>query len=287
MCASMAALRIFSIGADGIGDRRRRLNETADDVSRHAVILLYSHGFPKGAAQMPHSSRPRSRASGSRTRSCCRRRRRPSRTATSCAPSTPAGAASSPRRSAFIRSSTSTVRRPSSCAPRADSAQLSMQKRPGADRFTRRGTGSSSPTRRSTGGCRSIARIKQAYPTHILVASIMAGSGSDEELAALADAGEGMPGRRRGRARAEPVVPAHGPQGHGIEHRQGHGADFGRDRSREGRRARAGLGEAHAVDDRHRRRGARRVSRRRRRDRLVQHVPVAPADRSRRRSNSR
>ena len=50
---------------------------------------------------------------------------------------------------------------------------------------------------------------------------------------------------------------------------------------------RAGLGEAHAVDHRHRRRGARRVSRRRRRDRLVEHVPVAAARSIPRRSSSR
>ena len=61
-----------------------------------------------------------------------------------------------------------------------------------------------------------IARIKQAHPDRVLVASIMAGSGSDRELAALADAGHGLPGRRRRRARAQPVVPAHGPQGHGL-----------------------------------------------------------------------
>jgi dihydropyrimidine dehydrogenase (NAD+) subunit PreA len=44
----------------------------------------------------------------------------------------------------------------------ADSAHLSMKKRP-APRCTRRGTGSSSPTRRSTGGCRD-RRIKKAFP---------------------------------------------------------------------------------------------------------------------------
>ena len=126
-----------------------------------------------------------------------------------------------------------------------------------------------------------IARIKQAHPDRILVASIMAGSGSDEELRALADAGEGLPGRRRRRARAEPVVPAHGPQGHGLEHRQGSGAHLDRHAGRQGSRARAGVGQAHAVDHRHRRRGARRVSRRRRRDHVVEHVPVAAADRSR------
>ncbi len=41
-----------------------------------------------------------------------------------------------------------------------------------------------------------IAGIKKAYPDRMLIASIMAGSGSDKELAALADAREGVPGRK-------------------------------------------------------------------------------------------
>ena len=41
-----------------------------------------------------------------------------------------------------------------------------------------------------------IAGIKKAYPDRMLIASIMAGSGSDKELAHVADAGEGVPGRR-------------------------------------------------------------------------------------------
>ena len=60
--------------------------------------------------------------------------------------------------------------------------------------------------------------------------------------------------------RAEPVLPAHGPQGHGLEHRQGPGADLDRHAGREGSRAGAGLGQADAVDHRHRRRSARRRS---------------------------
>ena len=43
--------------------------------------------------------------------------------------------------------------------------------------------------------------------------------------------------RRGRRARAESVVSAHGPQGHGLEHRQGPGADLDRRRGREGGRA--------------------------------------------------
>ena len=126
-----------------------------------------------------------------------------------------------------------------------------------------------------------IERIKQAHPDRILVASIMAGSGSDRELEHWQTLARGLPGRRRRRLRAEPVLPAHGPQGHGLEHRQGPGADLDRHPGGEGGGAGAGLGQADAVDHRHRRRGARRLPRRRRRDRLVEHLPVAPAHRSR------
>ena len=105
-----------------------------------------------------------------------------------------------------------------------------------------------------------IAGIKKAYPDRMLIASIMAGSGSDKELAHWQDAREGLPGRRRRCVRAEPVVPAHGSQGHGLEPRQGSGAGVDRHRGREGSREGAGVGEAHAVDDRDRRRGAARRS---------------------------
>ncbi len=191
-----------------------------------------------------------------------------------------AGAASSPRRSACTRSSTSPGRRRSSCAPRPTRRSSRCRSGPGTALHSSWNWELISDKTLDWWVPR-IARIKKAHPTRILVASIMAGSGSDQELRALADAREGVPGRRRRRARAEPVVPAHGPQGHGLEHRQGPGAHLDRHPGRQGSRARAGLGQAHAVDDRHRRRGARRVSRRRRRDHLVEHVPVAAADRSR------
>ena len=55
--------------------------------------------------------------------------------------------------------------------------------------------------------------------------------------------------------------------GHGLERRQGQGARVDRHQGGQGGREGSGVGEAHAVDHRHRRRGARRVPRRRRRDR--------------------
>ncbi len=42
-----------------------------------------------------------------------------------------------------------------------------------------------------------IARIKKAFPDHILVASIMAGSGSDKELRHWQELADRLPGRRR------------------------------------------------------------------------------------------
>ena len=69
-----------------------------------------------------------------------------------------------------------------------------------------------------------IEGIKKAYPDRMLIASIMAGSGSDKELAHWQDLAKALPGRRRRRVRAEPVVPAHGSQGHGLEPRQGSGS---------------------------------------------------------------
>ena len=73
-----------------------------------------------------------------------------------------------------------------------------------------------------------LGRIKKAFPDHVLVASIMAGSGNDTELQHWQDAGDGVPGRRLRRARVEPLLPAHGPAGHGIESRQGQGAGVDR-----------------------------------------------------------
>ena len=63
---------------------------------------------------------------------------------------------------------------------------------------------------------------------------------------ALAHARDVLSGRRRRRPRAEPVLPAHGSARHGVEHRQGSGALLVRHAGREGRRPRAGLGQAHA-----------------------------------------
>src|SRR5437762_3274056 len=99
--------------------------------------------------------------------------------------------------------------------------------------------------------------------------------------APLADARESLPGGRRGRAGAEPLLSPHGPARHGLEHRKGRGAHLGRHAGRQGGRAGAGLGEADPFDDRHRRRGARRVPRRRRCDLLLQHVHFAAGDRPR------
>ena len=64
----------------------------------------------------------------------------------------------------------------------ADSAQLSMQKRPGSALHSSWNWELISDKTLDWWIPR-IARIKQAHPTRILVASIMAGSGSDEELA--------------------------------------------------------------------------------------------------------
>ena len=74
-----------------------------------------------------------------------------------------------------------------------------------------------------------LGRIKQAFPDHVLVASIMAGSGNDTELRHWQDAGAWR-ARTQGcdALELEPVVPAHGSAGHGIERRQGQGAGVDR-----------------------------------------------------------
>src|SRR5881394_1334464 len=64
----------------------------------------------------------------------------------------------------------------------ADSARLSMKKRPGAVLHSSWNWELISDKTLDWWVPR-IARIKQAYPKHILIASIMAGSGSDQELA--------------------------------------------------------------------------------------------------------
>ncbi len=145
-----------------------------------------------------------------------------------------------------------------------DSTQLSMKKRPGAALHSSWNWELISDKTLDWWVPR-IGRIKQAYPGSGAGGVDHGRLGQRLRTAALADAGEGVPGRGRRRARAESLVPAHGPAGHGLEHRQGSRAGVGGDAGGEGSGARAGVGQAHAVDDRHRRRGARRVPRRRRR----------------------
>ncbi len=98
-----------------------------------------------------------------------------------------------------------------------------------------------------------LERIKKACPATHARRLDHGRLGQRHGAAPLADAGQGLPGRGRRRLRAEPLLPAHGPQGHGLEHRQGPGADLGRHAGRQGGREGPDLGEAHAVDDRHRR----------------------------------
>ena len=125
--------------------------------------------------------RRRSPACDSRTRSCCRRRRRPNPSRTSCARSRPAGAASSPRRSACTRSSTSLGPKTKFLRADADSPHLSMKKRPGAALHSSWNWELISDKTLDWWVPR-LGRIKQAFPDHVLVASIMAGSGNDTEL---------------------------------------------------------------------------------------------------------
>ena len=98
----------------------------------------------------------------------------------------------------------------------------------------------------------------------------------------LADAGAGVPGRRRRRARAEPVVPAHGPQGHGLEHRQGRGAHLDRRRrsSRKSRACRSGPSSRRPPPTSSSKRAG-RSSAAPTPIVVVEHVPVAAAHRSR------
>ena len=72
----------------------------------------------------------------------------------------------------------------------------------------------------------------------------MAGSGSDKELDHWRTLATRLPGRGRRRPRAEPVLPAHGPRGHGLEHRQGPGAVLVRHPGGEGGREGARCGRS-------------------------------------------
>ena len=132
-----------------------------------------------------------------------------------------------------------------------------------------------------------IRRIKEAFPNRVLIASIMAGSGNDKEL-------------RNWQTLAEACQDA-GADGLELNFscphmdRKDMGSNIGKDEGLcsvvteavkevgEG----SGVDEADAGDARHRRRGRGVLPRRRGRDRVVEHVPVAADHRSRRRSSSR
>ena len=126
-----------------------------------------------------------------------------------------------------------------------------------------------------------IERIKQAHPDRILVASIMAGSGSDRELEHWQTLARGCQDAGADAFELNLSCPHMDRKDMGSNIGKDTGADLDRHPGGEGGGAGAGLGQADALDHRHRRRGARRLPRRRRRDRLVEHLPVAPAHRSR------
>ena len=162
----------------------------------------------------------------------------------------------------------------------ADSAHLSMKKRPGAALHSSWNWELISDKTLDWWVPR-LGRIKQAFPDHVLVASIMAGSGNDTELRhwqelAIACQDQGCDALELNLS---------------CPHmdRPDMGSNVGKDKELVSIVTKVvkdvaqnpGLGQAHAVDDRHRRRGARRVPRRRRRDLVVEHVHVAAADRRR------
>ena len=91
-----------------------------------------------------------------------------------------------------------------------------------------------------------IRRHQAGLSRRILIASIMAGSGNDKELQHWQRSPRDCQDAGRGWARAQLLLPAHGPPGHGLEHRQGPGALLGRHRGGEGGGDGAGLVQAHA-----------------------------------------
>jgi dihydropyrimidine dehydrogenase (NAD+) subunit PreA len=122
-----------------------------------------------------------------------------------------------------------------------------------------------------------IEAIKKAWPDRVLVASIMAGSGTDKELEnwqvltrAVQDAGADA-------IELNFSCPHMDRVDMGAERRQGQGPLLRLDPGGEGGRAHPGLGQAHAGHREHRRGGRRHVPRRRRCDLVVEHVPVAAA----------
>ena len=172
------------------------------------------------------------------------------------------------------------ARRPSSCA-RRPTRRTCRCRSARERRCTRRGTGSSSRTSRSTGGCRasrgSSRRIPRAcsWPRSWPARAATTSSQHWQTLAtACQDEGADA-------LELNLSCPHMDRKDMGSQHRQGPGAHLDRRRGGEGGRARAGVGQAHALDHRHRRGSARRVPRRRRRDLVVEHLSVAAAHRSR------
>ena len=126
-----------------------------------------------------------------------------------------------------------------------------------------------------------LARIKKAHPEKILIASIMAGSGSDEELRHWQTLAKACQDDGADALELNLSCP--------HMDRPDMGSNIGKDDElisvvtqvvKEVARVPV-WAKLTPVDDRHRRRGARRVPRRRRRDLLVQHVHVAAGDRPR------
>ena len=155
-----------------------------------------------------------------------------------------------------------------------DDAYVSMKKRPGAALHSSWNWELISDKPLDWWVPRIRAHQGGASRRKVLIASIMAGSGNDKELRNWQTLAEALSGERRRRARAQLLVPAHGPEGHGLQHRQGRGALLRRDRGGEGGREDSG------VDASSRRRRATSSSRRRR-------ASAAAPTRSSRRTRSR
>ena len=100
-----------------------------------------------------------------------------------------------------------------------------------------------------------IRRIKEAFPTASSSPRSWRARATTRSCRTGSTLAAGLPGRRRGRARAQLLLPAHGPQRHGVQHREGRGALLGRDRGGEGSGEGAGVVQAHAGHGGHRGRG--------------------------------
>ena len=91
-----------------------------------------------------------------------------------------------------------------------------------------------------------IRRIKEAFPDRVLIASDHGRLRQRQGAAELAASRPGLPGRRRGRAGAQLLLPPHGPARHGFQHREGRRPLLGGDRGGEGSGHGTGLVQAHA-----------------------------------------